>query len=62
MIKTIDRRKMFTRQRDAARMFDGWHVVGVPVMTMVRGTVVIRGGEIVGEPGHGQFVAPLQAG
>ena len=57
----IDRRKMYTKQRDAARMFDGWHVVGVPVMTIVRGTVIMRDGEIVGEPGYGQFVSPCKA-
>jgi len=56
---TIDRQTMFTKQKDAARMFDGWEVTGVPVMTIVRGTVVMQDGEITGEPGYGQFVSPL---
>jgi len=55
---TIDRRNMFTKQKDAARMFDGWQVMGIPVMTIVRGTVVMRDGHIVGEPGYGECVVP----
>ena len=55
---TVDRRKMYTKQSDAARMYDGWQVMGLPVMTLVRGTVVMRDGEIVGQPGYGRFVAP----
>ena len=56
---TIDRDKLYTKQKDACRMFDGYHIVGWPVMTMVRGTVVMRDGEVVGEPGYGQFIARL---
>ena len=58
---TLDRQRMYTKQKDAARMFGGWHVVGVPIMTIVRGTVIMRDGEIVGEPGYGQFVSPWSA-
>ena len=57
---TIDRRRLYTKQKDAARMFDGWQVVGMPVMTIVRGTVIMRDGEIVGRPGYGQFISPLR--
>jgi len=57
---TVDRQKMYTKQKDAARMFDGWQVTGVPVMTIVRGTVVMQDGEITGQPGYGQFVSPRQ--
>lgn len=35
--------------------YDGWNVKGCPIMTMVRGTVVMKDGEIVGEPGYGKF-------
>ncbi|MBM4431356.1 MAG: allantoinase AllB [Chloroflexi bacterium] len=55
----VDRRKMYTKQKDAARMYDGWTVTGLPVMTIVRGAVVMRDGEILGQPGYGQFVHPL---
>jgi len=60
MRMTVDRQKMHTKQKDAARMFDGWQVTGVPVMTIVRGTVVMQDGEITGQPGYGQFVSPRQ--
>lgn len=36
--------------------FDGWEVTGWPVLTISRGVVVARDGEIVGRAGHGRFV------
>lgn len=36
--------------------FDGWKIKGVPVMTLVRGTVVMEDGEVIGEPGYGNTV------
>lgn len=35
--------------------FEGWEVVGVPILTLVRGKIVMENGEIVPEPGHGKF-------
>jgi dihydroorotase-like cyclic amidohydrolase len=58
---TIDRRKAYTKQKHAFRMFDGYHIVGLPVMTIVRGTIVMRDGEVVGQPGYGQFIPRLKA-
>ncbi len=57
----IDRHKLYTKQKDVARLFDGWHAVGVPVMTIVRGTVVMRDGEVVGRPGYGQCISPTRS-
>ena len=57
---TVDRQKMYTKHKDAARMFDGWKVTGIPVMTIVRGTVVMKDGEITAKSGHGQFISPRQ--
>ncbi|MBV9860483.1 MAG: amidohydrolase family protein [Alphaproteobacteria bacterium] len=37
-------------------LYDGWRFKGWPVMTIVRGTVVMRDGEIVGPAGHGEFL------
>jgi allantoinase len=56
---TIDRHKLYTKQKDVARLFEGWHAVGVPVMTILRGTVVMRDGEVTGEPGYGKLVRPM---
>jgi allantoinase len=53
---TIDRHKAYTKQKDSSRMFDGYHIVGMPVVTIVRGAVVMRDGEVVGKPGYGRFV------
>ncbi len=38
--------------------FDGRTVRGIPVMTMVRGTVVAEDGEVVAKPGTGRIVCP----
>ena len=46
----------FSQARATARWFDGVTVRGVPVMTLVRGTVVYRQGEVLVEPGHGRFL------
>jgi dihydropyrimidinase len=43
-------------------LYEGWRLKGWPVMTIVRGTIVMREGEIVGPPGYGCFLKrPLSA-
>lgn len=44
--------------RSSAKIFDGWRVEGVPLLTAVRGEVVMENGETVGRPGGGQYVYP----
>jgi allantoinase len=56
----IDTSKMYTKQRDGARLFQGWRTVGALVMTLVRGQVVMKDGVVVGEPGYGRFVRPVR--
>ena len=36
--------------------FESWQTTGMPVMTMVRGTIVARDGQIIATPGIGQSV------
>lgn len=36
--------------------WDGYEAVGIPVCTIVRGTVVMKDGKIVGKKGYGKFV------
>ena len=36
--------------------YEGREVTGWPVLTMVRGRVVVRDGELVGAPGHGAYL------
>lgn len=37
-------------------IYEGWRLTGWPVGTMVRGKLVMRDGEILVDPGYGQFV------
>jgi dihydropyrimidinase len=37
-------------------LYEGWSLKGWPVMTLVRGQVVMQEGQITGSPGHGRFV------
>jgi len=60
--QTLDSARMYTKQREAAKLFHGRKVQGVPVMTLVRGQVVMRDGEVVGAPGHGRLVRPIVPG
>ena len=36
--------------------FEGWNLAGYPVMTMSRGQVLVRNGELIARPGVGQFL------
>jgi dihydroorotase-like cyclic amidohydrolase len=36
--------------------YEGWEVTGWPVLTMVRGRVVVKDGERVAEPGWGRYI------
>jgi dihydroorotase len=35
----------------------GWKVKGIVTLTMLRGTVIARDRDVIGEPGYGQYVA-----
>ena len=37
-------------------LYDGWKLTGWPVLTMVRGEVVMDSGEVTGTAGYGQFI------
>jgi dihydroorotase-like cyclic amidohydrolase len=54
--RVLKRAQMVTKGRDTACFFDGWETVGAPVMTIVRGQVVMRDGEIVARPGCGCWI------
>jgi dihydroorotase-like cyclic amidohydrolase len=41
-------------------IFDGWTAQGWPVMTFVRGRLVMRDGAILAEAGYGRFLGPEQ--
>jgi len=52
----LDHNNMFTQCRDSALVYDGLKVIGMPILTIVRGTIVMRDGEIIGKPGYGRFI------
>jgi dihydroorotase-like cyclic amidohydrolase len=58
MERTHDHTKLYTKARDTALVYDGLRFGGVPVMTIVRGRVVMRDGRVTGEPGWGEWVRP----
>jgi dihydroorotase-like cyclic amidohydrolase len=35
---------------------EGWNLKGWPVMTLVRGQVVMKDAQITGSPGHGRLI------
>jgi dihydropyrimidinase len=37
-------------------VFDGWEIHGWPVVTILRGKVIVEDGRLVGQPGDGQPV------
>jgi dihydroorotase-like cyclic amidohydrolase len=39
--------------------YHGRKVKGVPIYTIVRGTVVMENGKVIGQPGYGQWVRPV---
>ncbi len=38
-------------------LYDGWDLTGWPVLTMVRGQVVMRDGTVTAKPGFGRFIS-----
>lgn len=57
----LDSGKMITKSRDSARMFDGFQVTGRPVMTISRGVIAAREGEVLVSPGDGRWLSPVGA-
>jgi dihydropyrimidinase len=41
--------------------YEGWEITGWPVLTMVRGKVVMEEGNIIGEPGYGKYIPAQKA-
>ena len=36
--------------------YEGWTFKGWPVMTILRGQVIMRDGKLLGQPGYGQYL------
>lgn len=53
-----DHTRLYTKARDTALLYDGMRFRGAPVMTVVRGHIVMRDGQVTGEPGWGEWLRP----
>ncbi len=58
--RTIDASKLHTKAKETT-IYDSWRVKGIPITTVVRGSIVMDDGEVVGKPGWGQFLRPLKS-
>ncbi len=47
--------RMLQSQSDFS-LYEGWILKGWPILTMVRGKIVMKEGQIVGSKGHGRFI------
>ncbi len=47
--------KMLQSRSDFS-LYEGWTLKGWPILTMVRGKVVMKDGQLVGPKGHGRFI------
>ena len=51
----VDQREMYSKAKISP--FEGWELVGMPVMTILRGQVIMADGRVTGEPGFGRFIS-----
>jgi allantoinase len=49
--------RMYSKDKWSA-LYDGWGVQGQPVMTIVRGEIVMKDGEVLGRAGYGKMIRP----
>jgi allantoinase len=54
--KRISKKDLHSKSKSTP--FIGWEVKGIPVITLVRGQVVVDHGEVMAKPGLGMFVSP----
>lgn len=57
----IDPQKLRVKEPRTARMFDGFETAGIPVLTVVRGQIVMQNGRVTGQAGDGQFIPRIIA-
>jgi dihydroorotase (multifunctional complex type) len=55
----IDAQSLHSKQKISP--FDGKKVKGKPILTIVRGSIVMEDGEIIGKPGNGKFISSNDA-
>ena len=53
--RTLNNDELYTKVKWSP--YAGWWVKGAPVLTTVRGKIVAENGKVVGERGHGEYIA-----
>ena len=56
---TFDIKKMYTKGKDAARIFHGKSVQGAIEKTFIRGNLVAKQGHVIGKPDSGIWIPPV---
>jgi len=51
----VSEKNLYTRARDFS-CYEGWELQGWPILSMVRGNIVMEDSQVVGKPGFGRFV------
>lgn len=51
----ISEEKMYTKS--SAKIFDGYQVKGVPILTAVRGNIIMQNREIISKAGYGKYLS-----
>lgn len=51
----VNGKDLYTQAGDFS-CYDGWELKGWPILTMIRGKVVMEEGKVVGRPGFGKFI------
>ncbi len=55
----VDCQKSYSKSRESGKVYDGWTLKGRPVMTVVRGRIVMKDGKVnETDAGWGQLVVP----
>jgi dihydroorotase (multifunctional complex type) len=55
--RTLNNDELYTKVKWSP--YAGWRVKGTPVLTTVRGKIVAENGKVVGERGHGKYIAGI---
>jgi dihydroorotase len=53
--RTLNNEELYTKVKWSP--YAGWRVKGTPILTTVRGKIVAENGKVVGERGHGKYIA-----
>ncbi|HZQ06751.1 MAG TPA: dihydroorotase [Anaerolineae bacterium] len=56
--RTAGQAGLHTKDPRTCRMWEGYEMIGAPVMTIRRGEIIMRDGKVLAQPGSGRFIAP----